>query len=344
MGTVGRGGGGGAAAGAFASMLVLVVSAAVFAANFVYLDYLSGRDDNALAATAELQVGSQQLAKYAQLAVAGDADAYDAFAAVHRRIDVLVQGLESGSTELGVHGYQGGMNEIAVAAALADVSRTWRKMAMDADRVEQGRERVLDSVETATRFQVRIPQISAQLAEVVRGMSDSGSAASQINLANRQIVLADRMSRRVAEMLAGGDVAVTAADALQRDAHVFDQVLRGLREGAPEAGIARVTNAPAVAALDKVAELHGESLREVERLLQASTELAEIQVSTRALAEDSDVLLLEANELFGAFGSPVRRLFPNALVGLLAGAIAAFALLALAVSVLQMRRELLRRP
>jgi twitching motility protein PilJ len=31
-------------------------------------------------------------------------------------------------------------------------------------------------------------------------MSDAGAPASQINLANRQIVLADRMSRRVTEI------------------------------------------------------------------------------------------------------------------------------------------------
>ena len=53
-----------------------------------------------------------------------------------------------------------------------------------------------------------------------------------------------------------------AADALQRDAAVFGQVLNGLREGNAETGVVKVNNSAAQAALEKVNELYTDSQKE----------------------------------------------------------------------------------
>jgi twitching motility protein PilJ len=116
-------------------------------------------------------------------------------------------------------------------------------------------------------------------------MSDSGAPASQINLANRQIVLADRMSRRVTEILAGGERAVTAADALSRDCAVFGQVLQGLKDGNDEIGVPASPSTPALDAVNAVDKLYADSLKEMDSILQASTDLFEVQqASARSLA------------------------------------------------------------
>jgi twitching motility protein PilJ len=271
---------------------LLIGSAVVFAVNFGYGQFLSRQENNARALTAEMQVLSQQLAKFAQQAVQGKAEAFDDFTETKARIDTIVGALRLGSGSENVPGYEGNPLEIGAASGLKKVTTTWAKMTQDADRIIKSKQQVLDLTETATAFNVRIPRISAQLAEIVRGMTDSGAAASQINLANRQIVLADRMSRRVTEILAGGDTAVTAADALQRDAVVFENVLQGLREGNAE--MAQVTNPAAVTALNNVAALYEESKKEIESILQASTDLAEVQQAATTISEDSDVLLAES--------------------------------------------------
>ena len=143
-------------------------------------------------------------------------------------------------------------------------------------------------------------------------MSDAGAPASQINLANRQIVLADRMSRRVTEILAGGDRAVTAADALSRDS-------RGVRPGAgrPEGRQRRNRRGPR----------HHHRRRSTRSTRSTSCTPIRSRKWTRSCRppptcsrcsrprprspDDSNVLLENAQALFGTFGSSLDRVFPN---------------------------------
>ena len=344
MGTIVSGRVPAASAGLRASALVLVLASIVFVANFGYGNLLASRDNSARSAAAELQVLSQQLPKFGNRAVRGDEAAFDDLSTVKQRIDGLVLGLRNGSRELGVPAYANNALEPGVASRVARVDDVWRKMSADADRIRKERDQVLATAESAMRFNVRTPQLSALLAEVVRGLSDAGAPASQINLANRQIVLADRMSRRVTEILAGGDAAITAADALQRDAVVFGQVLDAFRDGNPEAGVDRVTSPAAVAALDRLAPLFADAQKDLDAILQASTDLAEVQLAAATLEEDADVLLEESRLLYGSFGSPLARVFPNDLISLAAGMAAMFALVGLLAAAYRLERIALGIP
>ena len=65
-------------------MAVLGIAAAIFVANFLYASYLANQENEARALTAELQVLSQQLAKYAREAVeGGNAESFDEFKATY---------------------------------------------------------------------------------------------------------------------------------------------------------------------------------------------------------------------------------------------------------------------
>jgi len=344
MATIVSGRGSSASAALRLSALLLVLASIVFVADFGYARYLASRDTHGRTVAAELQVLSQQLPRFGRLAVRGDEDAFDDLATVQQRIDALVLGLRNGSVELGVAAYANNALEPGVASRVGRVDALWKKMSADADRIRKQRELVLATTETARRFNVRTPQLSAMLAEVVRGMSDAGAPASQLNLANRQIVLVDRMSRRATEILEGGDAAITAADALQRDAVVFGQVLDAFRDGNPEAGVERVTNPAAVAALDKLAQLFADAQKDLDGILQASTDLVEVQQSAASLEEDADALLEESRLLYGSFGSPVARVFPNDLIGMAAGIAAMFALVGLLAAAYRLERVALGTP
>jgi twitching motility protein PilJ len=201
--------------------IVLIVSLAVLGANFIYAGYLTGREDKAKALTADLQVLSQQLAKYTQEAVDGNADAFTEFKATKSRVDSIVASLRTGSAAEGVDAYEGNPNALGVSSALGKVTETWQPMATAAASIEANEDKVLNLADTAAQFTARVPRLAFQLDEVVRALSDANAPASQISIANRQIVLADRMSRRVTEIIAGGENTVSAADALSRDATVF---------------------------------------------------------------------------------------------------------------------------
>jgi twitching motility protein PilJ len=295
-------------------ILILALSALVFVANFGYATYLSSQENNARRLAAEMQVLSQQLAKYAKEAVEGNADSFGEFTATKTRIDAIVNALRKGSVSEGVPSYESGSVvalQPGVKSALGEVATIWSKMSQDADRIGKSQEQILNLTDTASNFTGNIPKISARLDEVVRAMSDSGAAASQINFANRQIVLADRMSRRVTEILAGGDRAVTAADALQRDAAVFSQVLSGLKQGNPELGVSKVGSPQALAAVTEVEKLYGDLQTNMDNILQASTDLFEVQQAASTISGDSNILLEDSQALFSSFGSSLKRVFPN---------------------------------
>jgi hypothetical protein len=114
----------------------------------------------------------------------------------------------------------------------------------------------------------RAPQLLASWEEVIRGMGDSGAPASQVQIANRQVVLVERMAQRATEAMAGGDRGVSAADALSRDQAVYSQVLDGMQKGNPELGLERVASSRAQAALTKLQALQVTQAGAAEALLK----------------------------------------------------------------------------
>ena len=291
---------------------VLIVSLLVFGANFIYAGYLNNQENNARGLTADLQVLSQQLAKYTQEAVDGNADAFTEFKATKTRIDSIITALRTGGTEEGVPGYEGDPNALGVSSALEKVTETWTPMSEAAGRIEDNEDKVLNLADTAAQFTARIPRLAFQLDEVVRALSDANAPASQISIANRQIVLADRMSRRVTEIIAGGENTVSAADALSRDATVFAQVLDGLRNGNAELGVNRLTTPAGLAALDAVETQYAEAQADLDIVLGASADLADVQAAATQISEESNVLLENSQALFSSFDAiNYQRVFPN---------------------------------
>ncbi len=306
--------------------IILVVSLLVFAANFARQTQLNARENNARALSAELQVLSQKLAKYSQESVTGKPESFDSFEATKKRIEVIVKALNEGGSE-GVVGYKNDFNSGGVRSALGKVTEVWTRMSKDANRISQSQKQVLEFSDNAGSFTARIPQISARLDEVVNTMVDAGSSPTQINYANRQIVLADRMSRRVTEIRAGGDNAVTAADALARDSQIFFKVLDGLKKGNAELGVNQVTTPAAANAVGAVERLYVDSQKEMDSILQASTDLFEVQTSNAQISGDSNVLEENAAAMLKSFDTINRwRIFPNYWWAIGSGLIALFAL------------------
>ncbi|KFN48921.1 methyl-accepting chemotaxis protein [Arenimonas composti] len=319
---------------------VLIVSLALFGANFLYAAYLADRENNARALAAEMQVLSQRLAKFTQQAVDGEAEAFTAFKDTKLRIDQIVAALQTGSTTEDVDAYAGSVNAPAVAAALQKVVDTWQPMATAADRIAAAEEQVLNLADTANQFTARVPRLAFQLDEVVRALSDSNAPASQISLANRQIVLADRMSRRVTEIVAGGENTVSAADALSRDATVFANVLADFRQGDSESNVARITSPAGVAALTAVEQLYAEAQGDLDVVLGASADLAEVQQAQNEISMQSDVLLQGAEDLFDSFDNiNTERGFPNVYWAFVGGAGALLALLGLLLTIFRDQRR-----
>ncbi|HEY4561233.1 MAG TPA: methyl-accepting chemotaxis protein, partial [Lysobacter sp.] len=195
-------------------LALLAVALLIVVANTGFAIWKASRLGGASTAASSLQVNSQRLAIQGREGVAGEGEAYAAFKATKAQIDSDIANLNASFGDT-----------TGVAGPIETVTRTWAPLEKSAQQVIAGEQAVLAFAGNANRFTQRVPQLQAQLDELVRAMSTSGSPASQIYIALRQVVLASTMARRVTEIQAGGPGAAVAGEALARDVGVFEQVL-----------------------------------------------------------------------------------------------------------------------
>ena len=287
---------------------LLAISALIFAANFLAATYFAGQINSASALAFGLQVDAQKLGRYATEAIAGREEAFAELQSTRDTIVTAVGALNEGTGDKGVPGYQGDLNMPQVSASLGQVTETWTRMSTDTDKILAAQGEILALAQTADSFTGRIPRLTARLDEVVRAMSDAGAPASQINIANRQIVLANRMAQRVAEIRSGSD----QSDALSRDAAVFAQVLAGLKQGNSDLGVVALTSPNARAAVEAVETQYADAQKEIESILTTAPNLFAVQASGDVLSGDAEVLGENSAALAGAFANAnVTRIFPN---------------------------------
>ncbi|HWR96148.1 MAG TPA: methyl-accepting chemotaxis protein [Arenimonas sp.] len=287
-------------------LTLLIASIVVFAANYAASTYYSSQENQARALSSELQVLSQKLAKYSKESASGNAESFAEFKDAKERTAEVVAKLNKSHNALGAKG------------ALAQVSKTWSTIAKNADQILKSEKEVVSLSQTASQFTSRVPQLSARLSEVVSAMSDYSAPAAQINLANRQIVLADRMARRVTEVVAGGEKSVSSADALSRDTAVFSQVLSGLKSGNPELNVSAVSSPAALSSVVAAEQLFAQSEKEIKTILDASTNLYDVSQAESAISLDSAVLLEDSENLYKAYDNiNLRRAFPNSYITLI---------------------------
>lgn len=290
MSTVMDSAGKGRSQGTTLSLWVLIVSLVVFGLNTGYALLKTARFGGATSAASSLQVNSQKLANLGREAVGGDSRSFAAFKETKAQIESDVKLLNDNFG-----------NEIDVSGAINTVSATWSPMGRSADQIIASEAAVLGFAGNAKQFSDRVPQLQAQLDEVVRAMSASGAPSSQIYIALRQVVLAATMARRVTEIQAGGTGASMAGEALRRDAGVFAQVLNGLRQGDETMNVQKLANPAALGALNQAITQWTEMKKDLDAILGSSQNLFKAQAAATELTSNSNKLLSDSEGLFRAF-------------------------------------------
>ena len=141
---------------------LLVASLVVFGANTGYSIYKASRLSGASGAASDLQVNSQRLANQGREAVGGNADSFAAFKATKDQIDSDIKLLNDR------YGDAAG-----VSGPIKTVTATWAPLAKSAEQVTASQQAVLGLAGNADRFTQQVPQLQAQMDEVVRAMSAS---------------------------------------------------------------------------------------------------------------------------------------------------------------------------
>ncbi|HEY4092799.1 MAG TPA: methyl-accepting chemotaxis protein [Luteibacter sp.] len=333
-------GGAGREGGYTMVIVFLLLSIGLASVDFWLLNSKNGEDREAIALTTQVQVLSQQTAKYALEASDGNRDSFNELAVTRNTIDSAVQRLVAGDEKTGMPAYQ--QQAGGTGRAIGALANAWHQLDADIGKILSNKQLVLASGERADLFSKQMPLLNARTDEVLNIVQQKNASVEQTFTIARWMLMADRMIRRVQEILQGGDGAQSAADGLSRDAQLYGSVLKGLLEGNPDGGVRAIGDANAHKILADMQTSWGDLVDPVSQLVSASPNLQDVKRAGNQASLDSQTVLLRANESADQIAKlPLTRLFPNVWAGLL-GAIAtvAFALVLVFSLVRDQRRRL----
>ncbi|WP_304639208.1 methyl-accepting chemotaxis protein [Pseudomonas sp.] len=309
----------------------LIISLLLLFVNFLYLSIQSGYDTEYIGHSGELRVLSQQIAKSSSEAAAGTREAFALLSTerndFQRRWDYLVEG----RSETGLPSAPR-----ALSAEMAEVQQNWDRVRANADAILASEQTVLSLNQTAATLADTVPQLQVEFEDIVELMIESGAAADQVSVAQRQSLLAERILGSVNRVLAGDTDSIMAAESFGRDAGLFGRVLQGMLQGNADMGLTQVTDPEVAVRLEEAAELFTFVSDSVDEILLTSPELYQVRVAANDIFTDSQALLVNVSALSSGFEARADARWVNTLFGYLLGLVALGSILLIGV---QMTRE-----
>ena len=325
----------------YTALIVLLLVAIGFAAlDFFLLNQRNSEDRQAIALTTQIQVLSQQTAKFALESADGSVDAFKGLEGTRNSIDSAVQKLKRGDPQSGMRAYANN-NSTPGGRAVTALDTAWHQLDADISKILSNKSVVLDSAQRASTLSQQMPLLNSSMEQVVNILQQRSGSPEQMLGTSRQMLSADRIIRRVQEVVQGGENSLSAADGLSRDAQLYGDVLKGLLVGSTDSGVRPIADANAHKILIEIQTGWEKLTDPVAKLIAAAGNIADVKSAGNQASLDSQTVLLRANDLSEQVGKlSFRRLFPNVWWGLF-GAIAAvaFALLLVITLVGDQRRR-----
>lgn len=276
--------------------IALIVFIMLLFANFAYLNTQSTYDKQYIGHAGELRVLSQRIAKNATEAAAGKAAAFKLLGEARNDFAQRWGYLKKGDPQTGLPAAPS-----AVRAEMRAVQTDWEALLKNTDAILASEQTVLSLHQVAATLAETVPQLQMESEKVVEILLQRGAPASQVAVAQRQSLLAERILGAVNTVLAGDETAVQAADAFGRDANRFGQVLNGMLNGNPGLRITQVEDRDARARLAEIAELFEFVSGSVDEILETSPQLFQVRASASNIFNLSQTLLDEASHLATGF-------------------------------------------
>jgi len=276
--------------------VALIIFIMLLFANFAYLNTQSNYDKQYIGHAGELRVLSQRIAKNATEAAAGKAPAFKLLADARNDFETRWGFLRKGDKSTGLPSAPLEVNE-----EMRAVEKDWEMLRKNTDVIVASEQTVLSLHQVAATLAETIPQLQVEYEKVVDSLLANHAPASQVAVAQRQSLLAERILGSVNTVLSGDDTAVQAADAFGRDASTFGRVLNGMLEGNAAMKITQVQDHEARARLAEIAELFEFVSGSVDEILETSPELFQVRESAGIIFTTSQTLLDEASVLANGF-------------------------------------------
>jgi twitching motility protein PilJ len=294
---------------------LLIISLIFVAITFFKLANDAQNEQGWISRVTDVQVTSQQLAKSAGESAAGNLNAFLELGNSRDTIASAMTELRTGSSKDGLPS-----TPKAIAAPMKQLSLSWMRMSNNATSILEREKLILELASARNIIQDNIPGIQKNTDASIRALTQSGAPTNQVVFASRQLVLADRILRRVSEILQGGSNAVNAAENLATDRNLFEQVITSLLRGDSKLGITQVRNSSALQSLGKVKTLFETINPQINIILDSSSDLFEVRGAADEIFLGSREVFDNAASLKNAIAElPQTRLWPSltmAVIGL----------------------------
>ncbi|MDF2446689.1 MAG: Methyl-accepting chemotaxis protein [Moraxellaceae bacterium] len=284
-------------------LIGLGIAMTVVVISFVVVGYKSYQATEMINNASELRVLSQDIAKNATEAAAGNEAAFE-------QLQKSRDEFQTAWNELVAYR---GKNDARIAA----VDKIWKPVSANAKSVQDGKDSVLQLHELAQTLTETVPDLQAEYDIVVEGMLRSRASPTQISIAKQQSVLVERILRSVNKVLQGGADAVTSADSFGRDAAQFERVLKGMIAGDAALGVQQVDDSEAQDALVAIADIFERSVKQsANAILETSPELFQVRAAADAIFSDSKGLLEAATQLSVGVADTADTTWPTTIGGI----------------------------
>ena len=296
--------------GVYLATATLIIALVFVASTFFFVARNAKYEQEWFSTVTDAQVTSQQLTKSATEAAAGNLDAFLELSNTRRKIAEAMDRLQQGDA-----GNKIPKTPVALASPMQQLSKTWDRINNNASSILDSENKIAEFASARNIVQHNIPGIQKSTDTGLRALTQSGAPTNQVVFASRQLVLADRILRRVSEVLQGGDRAVSAANSLRKDRDLFEQVLTALLRGNRQLGISQVRNTQALRALGQVKTLFETIKPEIETILNSSEALVEVRGAADEIFLDSRIVFNEAVILKNTISDlPSKRIWPSLLM------------------------------
>ena len=267
-------------------LLLLIVG---FIVNSIMLDNINSNRIEHTRATDDIQIKAQQLAQHAVLAASGDQASFDDLKIKRDSIATKINSLNDGDKDKRYP-------RVPVAAndSLNTLNNSWFTIQSNVDKILDKQVLIQDMNAIYNKFASEIPLLQSKNNEVVNQLVVIKGDRELIKLAGEQQVLADRMLRRMGEVLKGGMAAVQASEDLASDTRRFSRVLNGMFNG--DDTIKAVTDDTVLESLGQVYNIFSSLQGDIEEVMNAQ-ELYEAQVATEDIGNDIPTFINKANDL-----------------------------------------------
>ncbi len=271
------------------SIALLVLASIAFIASMYQFFKDSNQDATYLEYTGDLRVFSHQISTSAREATGGDASAFATLRKATERYNETIGVLKGGNASLS------GLDGL-IDKELQPLNNLWLEINKNSDTIVNNRERILFLHDVAKTLNESIPELQREYENVVEVLLDKNAKADQIAIAQKQMLLAERIARNVDRMLEGSTAAQQyAADQFNLDASIFGGVLNGMLKGDVAQGISKVNNSQAKASLNRIERLFGFVSNSVDEIFAASPDLLSARKASDAILTNSPKLLNQTN-------------------------------------------------